>query len=314
MSEPYKQRSKESDWDFLRRIANEFRPKDSELNLLYVNLVTVVPFPEAEFSSGIARPGKPVTVLHTRFQDFKIPSVREYRVLRDAQTEVIRWSPHIDPNIYVLRGGAGSVMRGIDTRLREQVNEMYSEEDAYFKYLKRNTPPTEPLAEDLALGLYAEDEQNEDERLPEDKQEVMEGTRGGREQLRLLNPPDIDAPPHYLTLYGNDRIRMDRAALLHWLGVSMKYAPSAEMEIIGDPKLHFKDHVDVFVYVQKRGTKEVGLHYSSNKYYVSSLIHSISNGSYTCTLGLSVGAFRDNTTGEITRANVEAQEEPVNGA
>ncbi len=67
---------------------------------------------------------------------------------------------------------------------------------------------------------------------------------------------------------------------------------SATLTLVGDPSLGFKDinqNVEVIFYMPSnyfRDTQAKELHYTSDTYSISGIVHSIKSGEYTTTLQL----------------------------
>ena len=302
------QKEGESDFDFLNRIirADGVRPADARYNN-YDMLLIPIAIPPAGSTSIEEPPEEPLVYLFIEPQDMQKEPTRTYIVNRDPDSDVIRWSPSLDGIPHITRGGAGIVIRLTDSRLRQGEHLMYSEETGYFKYLKRNTPPTSPGGDDIELGT----EQNNSTRTPPNTGDVYEGTRAGKEQLRTKTTMDIDSPYKVLPSMFNDRTLADRQGVTHWLDLFAKYSIGGDLEIIGDPHVQIEDLVDVYVIVNDVDGSPA-LHYSTNRYLILGITHSIQGGSYTTVLTLGTpGGMGENTTGEDTNAPFAKKEEPA---
>jgi hypothetical protein len=303
------QGANETDIAFLKRIIKEVRPQDQALNTYHVRLESIAIPPDPGSVGGADYEVDTITLLQIFALDIRPNAHRTYTVLRDPDSEVIRWSPQLSPFIFASLGGAGLVMRLVDSRLRKAEHLPYSEEMSYFKYLKRLVAPPAAAGGDVEVGVDVEgSEGNEDTRTPTEE-DILEGTRSGREQMRAYNQMTVDEPYHVLPLYERDRIRGDRQALLQWMDTFQRFNAGGELEIIGDPWIVVGKIADVFVFVTGPDG-EPALHYSTNRYTIQTVVHNISGGSYTSIIGLGAYGSKENTTGEITQAPVVAQEAP----
>jgi hypothetical protein len=262
---------------FICRLADIARSTDPKYNnyTCYLEYYT-----EGRFDgSTSATPTEPKGYLFFGPGDVFATPVRKYVYMRDSESDVISFSPHVAVNVASVSGLVGMVHKVDNARAGEHdihITDATNQDQKLFR-TRRATLSFQQMAQFQ-------------EGVPEQGDETLnrpEGGVGNESILAPVVPPDVDAPVTEISSHETEPLLADRHNMAWWLAMH-QYVNTASLEIFGDPSPEITIESNVLV-VFTVPTGEGGAqeyHWTTQVWTIKSVQHSIRDGMFTTQLGL----------------------------
>lgn len=306
-----RKRENQSSAQFIDELCQKFRPSNPEYNSLIARWESWVDATVDEEGNAKAEEGDVKTYLYYGAQSVKNPIVRSFHYLRDAQTDIISFTPSVNVWLTAKSGAAGVTYKNMDVRTGEldaHVLNLLNRELAYF-HSQRNRPPLTSRT----LAEFRAAQKGWEEFLVREKK--PEGAGADSNEIGPAEAKSPDTPPKEMSVYKKDKHEASTEMMAHWVAMPL-WAKSASLTIFGDPspELQPGNLIAVYVYVPGEGD-QIRLHWLSTMWIITTVSHNIQAGSFTTNLeinrmgigdgGIYSGAFYQRLIDDLGEAGMK---------